>query len=280
MDTLPTADTTSATARQPHPTVAKTRSQPLLDAEAERDLVARWAAGDRAAGQRLIEAFAPFVRAIAFTYRRSGVPLEDLVQEGSIGLLKAVARFDAQRGTRLGTYAVYWVRAQINEYLSRGNGTVRLGTSKNERRAIRLYRRTREEDPAALALMSGITEKHAAELLPLLRAPELSFDGTPADDGQPLMERVAAAAPSPEESATLAEEHHRLCNVLADVLAQSSPQERTIVEERWLRDEPKTLDELSAELGVSRTRVHQIEERVRTRMRGRLTRIVSSPVLM
>jgi RNA polymerase sigma-32 factor len=258
-------------ARDSQPKATKPARE-TLTADEERDLAARWAAGDRAAAQRLVEAFTPFVRTVAARYRRAGVSLDDLTQEASIGLLKAAARFDATRGTRLSTYAAYWVRAQMQEFLSRATASVRLGTSKNERRAIRLYHRTLEENPAALASMTGITEKHAAELLATLTARDVSFDSVASDEGRPLMDRVAGVAPSPEEDASRAETRERLQEALGEFLAASSPRERLIVEGRWLEDEPKTLEVLSSELGVSKERVRQIEERARARMRGRLAR--------
>jgi RNA polymerase sigma-32 factor len=261
MHALLTVEATLDAAPHAQAPIAKPAGAAPLTTEDERELASRWTAGDRAAGQRLVEAFAPFVRRVALRYRRAGVSLEDLVQEGSIGLLKAATRFDGSRGTRLVTYAAFWVRAQINESLSHATGSVRVGTSKNERRAIRFYRRTQENDPAALATMAGITEKHAAELLATLTTRDVSFDGTATDDGRPLTERVAGAARSPEEDASLGEERQQLRDAIGELLAASSPRERMIVEGRWLDDEPKTLEELSVELGVSRERVRQIEER-------------------
>src|SRR5581483_8091630 len=113
---------------------AELAEQATLTPEAERDLAQRYRKGDRAAGQRLVEACLPFVMTIALEYRRWGVPMEDIVQEGNIGLLKAAERFDPERGCRLATYAAYWIRAEIREYVARGYRIVRLGSSKSERR--------------------------------------------------------------------------------------------------------------------------------------------------
>src|SRR5689334_13402704 len=100
-----------------------------LTPEAERELAIRFKAGDRLAGHKLVEACLPFVMTIALEYRRWGLPLEDVVQEGNIGLLKAAERFDPDRGCRLATYAAYWIRAEIREYVARGYRIVRLGSS-------------------------------------------------------------------------------------------------------------------------------------------------------
>ena len=103
-------------------------------------------AGDQHAGTQIVEACLPFVVSIALEYRRWGVPLEDIIQQGNVGLLKAAAKFDPERECRLATYAAYWIRAEIREYVVRAFRVVRLGTTKGERRALRAYR-TREEPP-------------------------------------------------------------------------------------------------------------------------------------
>ncbi len=103
-------------------------SRTTLTPEVERELANRYRAGERDCGRRLIEACLPFVMTIALEYRRWGLPMEDIVQEGNIGLLKAAERFDPDRGCRLATYAAYWIRAEIREYVARGYRIVRLGS--------------------------------------------------------------------------------------------------------------------------------------------------------
>jgi RNA polymerase sigma-32 factor len=241
-----------------------------LTPEAERELAARARKGDRAASQKLIRACLPFVVTIALEYRRWGLPLEDIVQEGNIGLMKAAERFDPDRGCRLATYAAYWIRAEIREYVARGYRIVRLGSSKSERRALRLYRKTHEKSPRELAAMSGLTEQRATELLPLLMARDVSLDRPPTEDGKTPADRLADAAPSPEENACMADDRRHLNDALTAVVAELSPRERAIVKERWLTDDPRTLEQLGASWGVSKERVRQLEERARKRMRARL----------
>ena len=125
-----------------------------LTREAERELARRWRAGDARAGERIVTACLPFVISIALEYRRWGLPLEDVAQQGALGLLRAAAKFDLDRECRLATYASYWIRAEIRDYVVRGYRVVRLGTTKAERRALRAYRKTRESDPSALAAVS------------------------------------------------------------------------------------------------------------------------------
>jgi len=251
-----------------------------LTPEVERDLAIRYRAGDRDAGRRLVEACLPFVMTIALEYRRWGLPLEDIVQEGNIGLLKAAERFDPERGCRLATYAAYWIRAEIREYVARGYRIVRLGSSKSERRALRIYRKTHEKNPEALAEMSGLTEERATELLPLLMARDVSLERSPTDDGKAPVDRLADDSRSPEEEACLADEREHLQAALKQVVAELSPRERRIVRQRWLTDEPKTLEQLGAAFGVSKERVRQLEERAKKRMRERLEQIVGEPIAL
>src|SRR5689334_4665309 len=230
-----------------------------LTPEAEHDLAIRWRAGNKEAGRRLIEACLPFVMTIALEYRRWGLPLEDLVQEGNIGLLKAAERFDPERGCRLVTYAAYWIRAEIREHVARGYRIVRLGSSKSERRALRHYRRTHERDPDALAAASGLPRDRVIDLLPLLMARDVSLDRKYPEGDAPL-DRLASPLPSPEEEASRDEERLQMSSALKRVVSELSPREQKIAASRWLSDEPATLEQLGADFGVSKERVRQIEE--------------------
>jgi RNA polymerase sigma-32 factor len=251
-----------------------------LTPEVERALAVRWKAGEKDAGRRLIEACLPFVMTIALEYRRWGLPIEDIVQEGNIGLLKAADRFDPDRGCRLATYAAYWIRAEIREYVARGYRIVRLGSSKSERRALRIYRKTHEKDPEALAEMSGLTAERATELLPLLMSRDVSLERSPTEDSQAPVDRLAAGGRSPEEEACLSDEREHLNAALEKVVAELSPRERRIVRQRWLTDDPKTLEQLGVAFGVSKERVRQLEERAKKRMRARLEEIVGEPIAL
>jgi RNA polymerase sigma-32 factor len=251
--------------------------QTTLTPAEERDLALRWRGGDQTAGQRMIEACLPFVMTIALEYRRWGLPLEDIVQEGNIGLLKAADRFDPERGCRLATYAAYWIRAEIREFVARGYRIVRLGSSKSERRALRVYRRTREKNPATLAKLSGLTDERAAELLPLLMARDVSLETAP-DDGFSPLDRLASGERTPEENAAEHDEREQMSKALHQVIDELPPRERRIMNERWLTESPVTLEELGVSFGVSKERVRQIEERAKKRMRARLEEITKSPL--
>ncbi len=238
-----------------------------LGREVERELATRWRAGDRRAGDALVTACLPFVIAIAVEYRRWGVPLEDIVQQGNIGLLHAASKFEPSRECRLATYAAYWIRAEIRDYVVRSYRVVRLGTTKGERRALRAYRRTRETDPEALARVSGMTREKIEWLLPLLSFREASLD-VRVDDRGPLADRLAGGGPTPEDEASAVERRGIASDAVGAALLTLTDRERLIVRARLMADEPRTLQDLGVELGVSKERVRQLEERACSKLRA------------
>jgi RNA polymerase sigma-32 factor len=240
-----------------------------LDADVERELAQRWREGDPLAGKRLVESSLPFVIRIAGEYRRWGVPLEDLIQQGNLGLLKAAQKFEPDKQCRLITYAVYWIRAEIRDYVVRSYRIVRLGTTRTERRAMRTFRRQGIDDVAALAAESGMPEARASRLLPLLRQGDMSLDAT-YDDRGPALDRLTGEMTSPEEDLLRRDEREGVRERLGAALASLSERERRIVEARMLADEPCTLEQLGVEMGVSKERVRQIEERARVKLRAAL----------
>ncbi len=240
-----------------------------LDREVERDLAKRFAAGDRRAGAKIVEACLPFVVSIAIEYRRWGVPLEDIIQQGNLGLLKAAAKFDPKRECRLATYAAYWIRAEIREYVVRAFRVVRLGTTKGERRALRAYRRTKTTDPAELAAISGLSEERVRLLLPLLSGKEVSLDAS-VNDMPPAIERLPTTTPTPEDEASRVEISAQAGRAVRAAVEELDERERMIVRERLMTEDPPTLQELGNRLGVSKERVRQLEERARTKLRGEL----------
>jgi RNA polymerase sigma-32 factor len=240
-----------------------------LDRGAERELAKRWRAGDRRAGDRLVAAGLPLVVAIALEYRQWGLPIEDVIQQGNLGLLRAAVKFDPDRDCRLATYAAYWIRAEIRDYVVRGYRVVRIGTTKGEKRALRAYRKTRESDPAALAAASGMTREKVEKLLPLLLGRETSLDAETDDRGS-MLDRLAGSSPTPEDEASREELGHRLRLAVNRALRDLPDRERMIVRERLMADEPQTLKELGVRLGVSKERVRQLEGRAREKLRAML----------
>lgn len=244
----------------------------ILDAEAERELAQQWADGDQQAGALLIESSLPFVISIAREYRRWGVPLEDLVQQGNLGLLKAAAKFDPEKKCRLITYAAYWIRAEIRDYVVRSYRIVRLGTTRTERRAMRAFRRKSVESPEALAEESGMPLTRAKQLWPLLTRGDMSLDAT-VSDAPAAMERMSAKQPTPEDSVARSEAVYHVRQALDSAMASLTDCEKRIVEARILSDEPETLESLGREMGVSKERVRQLEVRARQKLRERLSHL-------
>ncbi len=241
-----------------------------LKADEERELAARWRNGEQLAGRKLIEASLPFVITIATEYRRWGVPLEDLIQQGNLGLLKAAMRFNPERDCRLITYAVYWIRAEIRDYVVRAYRVVRIGGSKGERRALRAYRRTREEDPEKLAALAGVTPERASQLLPMLRQRDMSLDAAPDGESTPL-ERLRDPGESPEQMTIEHDEDSHTRERIDAALTQLSPRERWILEHRVFGEDEVTLESLGVKLGISKERVRQIEARALQKLRGALS---------
>jgi RNA polymerase sigma-32 factor len=242
-----------------------------LNALVERDLAARWRNGDQDAGRRLVEASLQFVITIAAEYRRWGIPLEDLIQQGNLGLLKGAMRFEPERECRLITYAVYWIRAEIRDYVVRGYRVVRIGGSKGERRALRAYRRTREEDPIKLAEVSGLDPKKIEMLMPLFKQRDVSLDA--AEPGEtPGVDRLRDNRPSPEDQVVESVDKAIARSRIREAMGLLTARERWVLERRVLSETDEiTLEALGQKLGVSKERVRQIEARALEKLRGALT---------
>jgi RNA polymerase sigma-32 factor len=240
-----------------------------LDADTERALASAWRAGDPRAGDRLVASSLPFVIKIAKEYRRWGVPLEDLIQQGNLGLLKAAEKYDPEQGCRLITYAVYWIRAEIREYVVRSYRIVRLGTTRTERKAMRAFRRDGVDSVEALAQISGMPLARAKRLWPLLTQRDFALDAGDSERG-PAIDRLRDRNESPEDIFARVEEVNGVRARLSEAMLLLSDRERRIIEERVLADDPRTLESLGEEMGVSKERVRQIEARARGKLRASL----------
>jgi RNA polymerase sigma-32 factor len=193
-----------------------------------------------------------------------------VIQEGFLGLFKALEHFDPARGVHLATYARFWIRAEIREYVVRQYRLVRIGTTKGERRALRLYRQTGERRPEVLASRCDLTPERAASLLPMLTAGDASLSAPAGADGLTLEAQLAHPTPSAEDLVAAARETVRLERAVATAVAVMDARLRAVVERRLLAEEPATLEELGASFGVSKERVRQLEVVAKDRLRRQL----------
>jgi len=241
----------------------------LLDAETERSLARAWQRGDASAWERFVESSLPFVVRIAHEYRRWGIPMDDLVQQGNVGLLEAARRWDPDRRVRLVTYAAYWIRASIRDYVVRNYRIVRLGTTRTERRAVRAWRRTTIETAEELVEHSGMPLSRARRLEALRSRGDLSLDRLSPDGASPL-DRLPVDAPSPDDEVARSLDAGGVRAAVADALESMSARDRRIAEARLLADDPLTLEVLGNEMGITKERVRQLEARIRERLQRRL----------
>jgi RNA polymerase primary sigma factor len=247
-------------------------SGPLLTREEERELARRKDAGDDAARRRLIESNLRLVMSVARNYARADVPLLDLIQEGNLGLMRAVEKFDYKLGYKLSTYATWWIRQSITRALVDQGRTIRLPlhVADEVRRLLRARRQlaqklNREPTLPELAAEAKQPEDRVHELLELIETP-VSLE-TPVGDGESLfgdlLEDVRATAPL-ELTADKAR-----AKELVEALATLEPRLRRVVSLRFGLDggTPRTLDEIGAEVGVTRERVRQLETRALRNLR-------------
>ncbi len=240
-----------------------------LSSEQEAELARRYQEGELTAGHQLIEASLPFVIRIAREYRFWGVPLEDLVQQGNMGLLRAAKKFEPERECKLVTYASYWIRAEIRDYVMREYRSVRLGQTRSERKAIRAYRKGGIESPEQLAEHSGMPLGRARKLWPLLQARDRRIDNPLSELGQRM---VDSSLPSnPERAVARRERQGRAETAVRQALESLPGREARIVQARLMSDAPATLEALGDEFGVSKERVRQLEVRARKQLRFALS---------
>jgi RNA polymerase sigma-32 factor len=248
----------------------RTSACAVLTADEEAELSRAWQDGDQRAGDRLIESNLRYVISIAKEYRRWGTPVDDLVQEGSIGLLKAARRFDPREQCSLRAYAAYWIRAEIRDYVVRGYRIVRLGTTRTERRALRAFRTKPVASVEELAEQSGMPEVRCRLLWPLLAQSDRSLD-TAATSGVLGRDLLRDGRMDPESLTMQRESERQTRERVLSALAVLSERERRIVWARMAEDEPETLEQLGKSLGVSRERIRQLEHRAKQKLREALS---------
>ena len=257
--------------------IQQVRAIPKLSREDEHQLALRVAAGDQAAADKLVEANLRYVIAIALQYRRYGVTLGDLIAEGSVGLVTAVRKFDAHRGTRFVTYAGYWIRAFVLEAVVRSSTMVGAGSGPFRSKLFFRLRRERARlsnvitDPdeliERLAADFDTTKAKMAELLRRLDQREVSLDAPAYHDSDSTLVEILPGSAEPQDVAVARNRRQSGIQMrLAGALSVLDDRERLIVEKRILSDDSASLASLGRELGVSRERARQLEARAKRKL--------------
>lgn len=254
---------------------------PLLTPEREQQLGQAWSErGDEAALAELVDAHRRLAVATAMKYRGYGLPLADLIQEGSLGLMQAAERFDPSRGVRFATYAIWWVRAAIQAYVLRNWSMVRLGTTTADKtlffRLRRLKERaggeTAEERRQTIADDLQVDADVVEAMANRLSAPDQSVNVPLTEDGLgEWQDLLVDDAPSPEEHVARQNDSAMRARWLKAALGTLPERERRIIEARHLRDQAVTLNELGEDMGISKERVRQLERRAITRLQNLAT---------
>jgi RNA polymerase sigma-32 factor len=256
------------------------RRFPILSQEEETSLARRFHDdGDLGAARKLVLSHLRVVVAIARNYMGYGLPQADLIQEGNIGLMKAVKRFDSERGVRLVSFAVHWIRAEIHEYILRNWRIVKIATTKAQRKLFFNLRSLKQSlgtlgdaEASAMAKQLGVKKQEVIEMETRLGGQDIALEPAGGDDENDGFGPIAYLRdPAAEPSQALEEEQSaRLRKAGLDgALSALDPRSRRIIEARWLHErEVATLHELAAEFGVSAERIRQIEQKALSRMKA------------
>ncbi|MBW2474850.1 MAG: RNA polymerase sigma factor RpoH [Deltaproteobacteria bacterium] len=253
----------------------------LLSAEQEYDLAVRHMQdGDMDAAHRLVCANLRFVVKVANEYRGYGLRLLDLVQEGNVGLMMAVKKFDPSRGTRLITYAVWWIRAYIQNYIMRSWSLVKIGTTQMQKKLFfklaqtrnALLNQTGSEDIEDIARELDVNQEIVVEMSQRMGRRDASLDVELTEgEGYTLLHTLPDKADNQETLLLVNEERRLNTERTQAALSILNPRERNIIKQRILADPPSTLQDIAEQYGVSRERIRQIEQNALQKLRKAMT---------
>lgn len=264
---------------------------PLLERDHELDLARRWRDNnDQRALHELCTAYMRLVVSIAARFRNYGLPMSDLVQEGNVGLMLAASRFEPERELRFSTYATWWIRSCVQDYILRNWSIVRTGTTAAHKSLFFNLRRLRAllQDPSdggltpenrkRVAIALRVEEHEVDHMASRLSASDRSLNAPIGEEGDAEWQDMLPDNGMLPEDATMMS-HDRIARSawLADALSRLSDREKMIIHERRLVEEGVTLESLGQKLGVSKERVRQIEHQALQKLRSALTRMVGDP---
>ncbi len=257
--------------------LSEIRKYPLLDKNEEFMLAQRWAQHqDSEAAEKLVTSHLRLVAKIAMGYRGYGLPIGEVISEGNVGLMQAVKKFDPDKGFRLATYAMWWIRASIQEYILRSWSLVKLGTTAAQKKLFFNLRRLkgeisameegdlRPENLSTIATKLGVTEDEVTSMNRRMSSGGDASLNAPIggmEDGGEWQDWLADETPGQAEHFAERDEFSSRMSLLQSAMESLNERERDIIQERRLKDEPTTLEDLSAKYNVSRERIRQIEVR-------------------
>ena len=256
--------------------LAEIRKFPLLAPEQEYMLAKRWEEHqDAEAAAKLVTSHLRLVAKIAMGYRGYGLPVAELISEGNIGLMQGVKKFDADRGFRLATYAIWWIRASIQEFILRSWSLVKIGTTANQKKLFFNLRRMKGKinamedgdmkpaDVAKIATTLGVTETEVVSMnRRMAMGGDTSLNAPLREEGEgEWQDWLTDSGPLQDEIVAGEQEKTQRHTLLVDAMGDLNDREKHILTQRRLVDEPETLEELSQQYGISRERVRQIEVR-------------------
>jgi RNA polymerase sigma-32 factor len=248
---------------------------PLLAPQEEYMLAKRWREhGDRDAAHKLVTSHLRFVVKVAMGYRGYGLPISEVISEGNVGLMQSVKRFEPEKGFRLATYAIWWIKAAIQEYILRSWSLVKMGTTANQKKLFFNLRKAksrisalddgdmRPDQVKLIAKRLGVTEQDVIDMNRRLGG-DASLNASIREDGDSgeWMDWLADDSASQQSRLAESEQSENRHKARGQALGVLNDRERRIFEARRLADEPITLEQLAGEIGVSRERVRQIEVR-------------------
>jgi RNA polymerase sigma-32 factor len=269
------------------------RRFPMLEPHEEYMLAKRWREhGDREAAHKLVTSHLRLVAKIAMGYRGYGLPISEVVSEGNVGLMQAVKRFEPDKGFRLATYAMWWIKAAIQEYILRSWSLVKMGTTANQKKLFFNLRKAKGRISALeegdlhpdqvkqIATQLGVNEQDVIDMNRRLGG-DASLNAPLREEGEgEWQDWLVDQGQSQEQILVEEEEGQNRLQALRNALSVLNPRERRIFEARRLSDDPITLEDLSTEFGVSRERVRQIEvrafEKVQEAVKKNLAQIETS----
>lgn len=261
-------------------------NEPLLEKEHELELARRWKEkGDEKALHEMVQSYTRLVISVAARFRNYGLPMGDLIQEGNIGLMQAANRFDPERDLRFSTYATWWIRASIQDYVLRNWSIVRTGTTAAQKslffnlRRLRsqIENRTEEEGLSVegrkeIADTLNVKVSDVDDMLGRFSGGDQSLNVRVGEDGEDEWQNfLADEAPNPEDVVMEIKDAQTRSAWLNKALDKLTEREKTIIRERHLGHEAVTLEELGKELGVSKERVRQLEQRAMEKLKGSIS---------